>query len=507
MRLSLVIKSYKGSPPTTGGRKQLSPSGGTIGRAADNDVVLADPERFVSGCHARVRAQDGEFYLDDLSRNGLFLNGATEPLGRTRSARLRHADVLTIGDYEIVVELEESAGGPSADPFAGPARSTPIGPDRSRPVAAVSDKPLDPLDLLGGGSPPPSNPSAGSQSDHVPPESRHFEPPRAVVDPSAPRPAPPPPRPVQPPAKVGGIPDDWDRTGLADSPPNPPSVRPPGNAGGIPDDWDRTGMAPAEPPPRSPSAHDTLPDDWDRSGPTGASAESGPIGAGAGLPGDWDLTERGVAPPPEPERTPAPVPPQVAETAGASGDAFAARLLEAAGLGGQGTSNPEVIGRLVADLAAGYVDLLAARASFKNELRVEATTIQPVENNPLKFSGSGAEALGHLLFPRGTGFSGPTESVGEAVRDLQDHQVAMIAAMRAALDALLQRLDPDALEARSDEGKSRLGLSGKGRYWEAYREMMSRLREDPDAFFKEMFAEEFARAYERQIELLSKSGR
>src|SRR5919201_159996 len=58
----------------------FSIEGGTIGRSADNDWVLPDPLRYVSAHHARVEYRDGNFYLEDLSTNGVFVNDDERPL-------------------------------------------------------------------------------------------------------------------------------------------------------------------------------------------------------------------------------------------------------------------------------------------------------------------------------------------------------------------------------------------------------------------------------------------
>jgi type VI secretion system protein ImpI len=84
----------------------------------------------------------------------------------------------------------------------------------------------------------------------------------------------------------------------------------------------------------------------------------------------------------------------------------------------------------------------------------------------------------------------------------------MIAAMRTALESLLQRFRPDELESRFNQGgrKSSL-LAGKGRYWEMYREMFAELDQDRDSLFRDVFGDQFVRAYEAQVQLLAKSRR
>ncbi|MBV8876836.1 MAG: FHA domain-containing protein, partial [Gammaproteobacteria bacterium] len=86
----------------------FSVEGGTIGRSADNDWVLPDPQRYVSAHHARVQFREGHFYLQDVSTNGVYVNDDMEPLAKRGSAgyRLTNGDVLRMGDYHILAALE-----------------------------------------------------------------------------------------------------------------------------------------------------------------------------------------------------------------------------------------------------------------------------------------------------------------------------------------------------------------------------------------------------------------
>jgi type VI secretion system FHA domain protein len=83
-------------------------SGGSIGRSSDNDWVLPDPLRYVSAHHARIHFHDGNFYLEDLSTNGVFVNDQPEAIAKLGSSgyRLKNGDVLRVGDYQIVVALD-----------------------------------------------------------------------------------------------------------------------------------------------------------------------------------------------------------------------------------------------------------------------------------------------------------------------------------------------------------------------------------------------------------------
>jgi predicted component of type VI protein secretion system len=79
--------------------------GGRVGRASDNDWVLPDPERFLSGHHATIEYRAGAWQLVDTSSNGTFVNGANEALGRDRAHALRDGDRLRMGDYDVLVSI------------------------------------------------------------------------------------------------------------------------------------------------------------------------------------------------------------------------------------------------------------------------------------------------------------------------------------------------------------------------------------------------------------------
>ena len=86
--------------------------GGSIGRARDNEWVLPDPERYLSGKHARIECRAGRYYLVDTSSNGTYVNGAQVPLGRFHDYLLQDGDIVRIGEYELRVSIDPSTDFP-----------------------------------------------------------------------------------------------------------------------------------------------------------------------------------------------------------------------------------------------------------------------------------------------------------------------------------------------------------------------------------------------------------
>ena len=119
-----------------GGRSRivLGVAGGSIGRAADNDWVLPDPQRYLSGHHARVHFRQGAFYLEDTSSNGVYVNGSTTAQGRRGLYALRNDDTLRMGEYQIHVSIDTD----EAVPMPGTATLSVAAVDNVEPLLAMA---------------------------------------------------------------------------------------------------------------------------------------------------------------------------------------------------------------------------------------------------------------------------------------------------------------------------------------------------------------------------------
>jgi type VI secretion system FHA domain protein len=212
-------------------------------------------------------------------------------------------------------------------------------------------------------------------------------------------------------------------------------------------------------------------------------------------------------------RGPGPAASHAARTAGPQAGAAGGvgTLLEAAGIDPATVDERTLaaLGEILHVVVDGLMDVLRARAAIKNQFRVPMTTLKAVENNPLKFSASAGDALFNLFGRRNTSFVEPVEAFREAFDDLKAHQMAMMAGMRAAFTALLRRFDPDRLQEGFDKGLKRatiLDVINKTKYWDLYREMHEEFGDD-DATFRHLFGDDFAQAYEEQMQRLTASRR
>ena len=87
--------------------REFRSEGGTIGRSLNNDWILPDPDKFISGKHATIDCKGGMYYIVDISTNGVYINDERNPLGKGNPRRLFNGDHLHLGDFEILASIDE----------------------------------------------------------------------------------------------------------------------------------------------------------------------------------------------------------------------------------------------------------------------------------------------------------------------------------------------------------------------------------------------------------------
>ncbi|MCW3473906.1 type VI secretion system-associated FHA domain protein TagH [Limobrevibacterium gyesilva] len=467
----------------------------SIGRGADNDWVLPDPERHLSKRHCMLAFRSGQWQLADTSTNGTFLNRDLDPVGQGTPRDLRDGDRLRLGAYEIEVRIEEEpmqaggfgqpsafgqapgrAGGPrdtlgdpfGDDPFKAPAPPRTGNPFHEEPLHGPGGDPF------GGGIgpapvalPPDFDPlapgldmplGAPTQPDHTPAFSDAFQPPRPAA---------------------ALIPDDWD-LGIG------PAAPPPQPAAPV--------IAPPMPPPLAP--------------PPIAAPPTPPA---AGPPVDFDapspFDEPTPLPPAVPVAAPAPTatPVPTAAPAAPQHAGLMAAFLRGVEMPdvevGDAAAKMEALGAAFRALVGGLRRVLIARAAIKGEFRIEQTMIRARGNNPLKFSTGDDDALAALLGAGRRSDMAPAAAVADALRDIRLHELASMVAMQSAVRALLARFDPAALRAAADQqGGISLPGARKGRAWDEFEKLHASTTQALTDDFDSVFGKAFARAYEQALD-------
>ena len=559
----LTVLSYNGAP-TAGLAASFDELGGSIGRADNNQLVLPDPERSISRVHARILFRGGAYAVVDNGSNPVSVNG--RPLAAGVEQTLQPSDQLQIGGYVLAVS-EGAAARVSADPFAdlfGDISSGLATPAAQLAPAAAAPSPLRAPAWPPAQAPAPAfaaTPAAGFAPGQIPHDWDPF-----AADPVSPLSSPlspvsPAGQPGQPlgdlqfgpssaaadslddlfglggPAltgdPLGAAPQEAlliqaNTAGHADplqalagagriaaqSMPNHgselnaamPLARPAAPAPAV-----SSSASPAAPviPLDAVFSWDEAPDKGPTTVPhyamrTEAVAEPVQVSAPAPSPSAAPV-------PPSPVPSTAPLPTATSASPASAGEAaLLAALLE--GLDAPGLRiealTPDLmrlVGVLLREATRGSVELLVARAALKRELRAEMTMIVARENNPLKFSPSAEVALQYLLSKPLPGFMAAAPAMRDAFDDLRAHQLGVMAGMKAALDGVLERFNPEQLEAQLTQ-KSKLNALlpslRKARLWELFQELFGQLSSAAQDDFDELFGKAFLRAYEAQLDLL-----
>ncbi len=493
-------------------RRQID--GGTlvIGRDVRKcDWVLPDDRGHVSRAHCSISVAGFDLFVTDTSTNGTGVNAPQPRIPPGQPVPVRMGDRLYLGDYLIDIASETAAAGVALTPTPPPlSLATPAG----QGIWAAGEvdplwsgnKPGDPFgadvhEFLG-----------NAMDEWLAPSSRQAAP---AVD-------------------IG-----WNGAmGAAFSKPILAASAPPAsNAFAIPDDWMAPAAAPAaladpfaparpdpfakpdpfaaaKPDPFAAPAADPFakapPDPFGAADPFVPPADPfGGSGGGAGFAGDpfagFDLPAQAPAAPayqpPAPTPAPAALPAAPRAAGAAMGGAEWAAFCEGAGLdAGDLKLAPDAmhrLGVLYRQVVLGLTDLIQDRAAFKDEFRVERSVLMMGRNNPLKHMPP-LDTARLLLGDPLPGFMSADESIRGAFEDIKKHQLAMLAGVQHALQAVFERLEPAEIERliAKAAGAKRGLLDRKPDAWTVYRTVFEALRVDATNNVNSVMSMAFRDGYE-----------
>jgi type VI secretion system protein ImpI len=144
--------------------------------------------------------------------------------------------------------------------------------------------------------------------------------------------------------------------------------------------------------------------------------------------------------------------------------------------------------------------LLEARQQAKRFARSSnQTTIQALDNNPLKFAPTVEEAMRIMFGPPTRSYLDAPGAVTQGFNDLKTHQIKTFSAMQHALKRLMEEFDPVNLEKAHPGGRGLAGILGssKARLWDLYAaRWQARTRNHEDGMLN-AFMHYFAEYYDR----------
>lgn len=417
--------------------------GGTIGRSADNDWVLPDPQRYVSAHHARVSFRQGSYFLEDLSTNGAFANDGDVAIGKLGPHRLQNGDLLRFGDYQVAVVLEAEA---AAELGAAPAAS------QTGPVAVPTS--INTFRTVGRAAQTDIGASLDLDALLIPePAAAADTSPARVVAQAA----------VAPEA-VPGIGDSGNQSG---------GFRP----------VNAYGQAVARiARPDSRAEDQGEPDDEviaRRIARLAKAASKDPrngSGNGASAPALYDV--------------------QSGLQAFCRGAGIDAERLPADAQ----TRMMHLVGQLFREAFVGLKDLERSRNEIRNRYRIE---IPQVADDPRPSLARMAveDLLIEILHQHETRRLDAVQWLREQMTTSKEHENAVSQAMQEAFVEFVGRLDPAELEARFERAarRGKLRTGGKAQAWELYGDFYRNLVEKPAEHMPHTFVEAFSLAYREYL--------
>jgi type VI secretion system FHA domain protein len=509
MALQVTLVKTPGGVSVSRTSHLFNEQGGTFGRATTNSWQLPDPEKFLSSCHCEIIWVADGYYLVDRSTNGTFLNGSPEPIGRGVKSRLNNGDIFEIGDYRFSVAMSDAP--PMDSPFDNHGALFPIHSPSANlfdnpfdPIAdgaPIFDQPLDPLAIWDKAAKVPESRS-GFIGEISPIANTSID---DIFGNAAPR-----------------VQQEFAQVDLSQSMDQAMTWPDVSRENLIPEDWEDDFSDPGV---------KSFGDQRVDSPPYASTPQAVPVRPVANIAvpkprGDRQpLAERIAASEtvtkiPEP---PVAVPPVALAAATAEKPGLVAAvnqpaasrpdysLIEAMGLDPARLSDTDVAeitamtGQLMREITEGMMGVLRSRTSIKNEFRMNVTTIQPVENNPLKFSVSVDDALENMFVKKSNAYKKPIEAFKEGFQEIAEHQIAMIGGIRQGFESMMERFNPENLE-KSFNKQGRAGMipgMQKAKYWSSYTEYYSGFVDNIESSFQHLFGSDFVSAYEDQLRRLA----
>jgi type VI secretion system protein len=487
---------------------EFNKQGGTIGRRLSNSWVLPDENRHLSGTHATIEYVSGNYFIIDTSTNGVFLNGDAKPLGNGERQELKDGFQLTMGTYTLQVKIAEksvdsetlekrsndlfadldddssSGFGSDDEEFLDVNESVSLKEKNKLPPIEISSD--DPFYQFGEftvkDEPVPKKNSKGSSSkSHA--FNSHFKP-----------------------AKIKQISSDTDfKKPSQDSEVVGNNKANEADSSVIPDDWNN-----AE------SSFDNLLSGIDD--PFKRIENQVEEDAFSPLENKLEkdalpMKEKGVEKIHSENNNGKTV--DIAQKKLPSNNssflsAFIAGLgLDEKKLESQLTEKDLFLaGKLLRTAVQGTMEVLQSRAEIKNEMRMDMTTIQPIQNNPIKFALNIEEVLTKLLVKKNKSYMNPEQAMEESYDDIKSHQVAVISGIQASLAYVLKRFEPETLIERLEKESpisANIPVHRQAMLWSKFEELYDAIESEAEDDFNRLFGQEFAKAYDEQVRLLKKA--
>jgi len=154
-------------------------------------------------------------------------------------------------------------------------------------------------------------------------------------------------------------------------------------------------------------------------------------------------------------------------------------------------------GQILRESLVGFSELARTRADFASEFGISSGARRRDATGAFARIASVEQVLEQMLAGKGPGDARSVDEIRGQFARARRHEVAITAALREALAAVFEKLNPEALEEQL--GRRAPGVVGaelQARLWNRYRELFRATVQAGDAGLPAAFLVAFARAYE-----------
>jgi predicted component of type VI protein secretion system len=152
----------------------------------------------------------------------------------------------------------------------------------------------------------------------------------------------------------------------------------------------------------------------------------------------------------------------------------------------------------------GLCDLMSERTSLKTEYKMDRTSVSAENNNPFKWAEPHRVAVDLLRSGNGA-FLGDGAAITQSFQDLKKHLLCLMAGSRAAIAAVFEETDPQAIEAGL-KGNALMLQSKADASWRAFRDRHATLVADATDNPHSRVNRAFKQGYERHVRKLDGLG-
>jgi predicted component of type VI protein secretion system len=154
-------------------------------------------------------------------------------------------------------------------------------------------------------------------------------------------------------------------------------------------------------------------------------------------------------------------------------------------------------GQLLRETLVGFSELARTRADFASEFGISSGARRRDATSSFTQIAAVEQVLEMVLAGRGPGDSRAIDEIRGQFARTRNHEIAIAAALREALAAVFEKLNPEVLEEQL--GRRAQGVGGadlQARLWNRYQELFRATVQSGEAGLPAVFLVAFARAYE-----------